>query len=191
MAYIAKLTNEGGVKSLNRYVSMLAGNAAFVDGYYESIATTTVGAGGSASITFSGIPSTYQHLQLRGYNTNNALGWVSAIFNSDTGSNYRQHELRGDGSSASAVATAQVTSMSLYLHNTSPSSGVVDILDYGNTNKNKVVRTLGGYDSNGGGYISLTSNLWMSTAAITSITLTSSTSNFNQYSSFALYGIKG
>ena len=32
---------------------------------YESIATQTVGAGGVASVTFSSIPSTYKHLQLR------------------------------------------------------------------------------------------------------------------------------
>jgi hypothetical protein len=37
MAYIAKLSNSGGVKSLNRYVSALAGNEAYVENSYESI----------------------------------------------------------------------------------------------------------------------------------------------------------
>jgi hypothetical protein len=159
---------------------------------YESIATVTVGSGGAASVTFSSIPSTYQHLQIRAYDTSNSLGWVSLIFNGDTTTNYKQHELRGDGSSASGQVSSTTDSMSLYLHNSNPSSGVIDILDYLSTNKNKTVRTLGGYDANGSGYISLTSNLWRATpAAITSILLTSTGSNFNQYSSFALYGIKG
>ena len=37
-----------------------------VSNSYESIATVTVGAGGSSSISFTSIPSTYKHLQLRG-----------------------------------------------------------------------------------------------------------------------------
>ena len=33
---------------------------------YESIATVTVGAGGTSTITFSSIPTGYTHLQIRG-----------------------------------------------------------------------------------------------------------------------------
>lgn len=177
---------------LNNIVALLTGGAAASTTAYESIATVTVGAGGSSSITFSSIPSTYKHLQIRGYNTNNVIGWVQVQFNNDsTSGNYKQHELRGDGSAASATSSNVITCISAYLHNTSPSSGVIDILDYTNTSKNKVSRTLGGYDANGSGYISLTSGLWLSTSAISTITITSSTANFNQYSQFALYGIKG
>ena len=74
---------------------------------------------------------------------------------------------------------------------------VIDILDYANTNKFKTVRALTGDDNNNStnyGYISLSSSLWRSTSAITSLTFdqesSSSTTNFVQYSSFALYGIK-
>ena len=35
-------------------------------GDFESIATVTVGGGGAASIEFTSIPGTYQHLQIRG-----------------------------------------------------------------------------------------------------------------------------
>ena len=53
---------------------------------------------------------------------------------------------------------------------------------------------MAGYDANGdtNGNIRLASGMLLSTPAISSITLTSGTSsNFVQYSSFALYGIKG
>ena len=70
-------------------------------------------------------------------------------------------------------------------------AGVIDILDYANTNKYKTLRTLNGGDANGSGNIQIESGSWRNTAAITSITLTHNGSGFTQYSSFALYGIKG
>jgi len=68
---------------------------------------------------------------------------------------------------------------------------VIDILDYANTNKYKTSRNLAGYDNNSGGRVSLNSGNWRNTNAITSITLTCRSDNFQQYSQFALYGIKG
>jgi hypothetical protein len=72
-------------------------------------------------------------------------------------------------------------------------AGVIDILDYTNTNKYTTVRILAGQNVNStsGEAISLTSGLWMSSSAVTSITLTGRTTNIGQYSNFALYGIKG
>jgi hypothetical protein len=67
---------------------------------------------------------------------------------------------------------------------------ITDILDYTNTNKFTVARSLGGYDANGSGYVLFASNLWKNTAAVTSITIEASPS-FVQYTQFALYGIKG
>jgi hypothetical protein len=74
--------------------------------------------------------------------------------------------------------------------------GIVDIQDYESTTKYKTTRTLNGTDINGtiagsSGFVFVSSGLWMSTAAISSITITPDGNNFNQYSSFALYGIKG
>ena len=173
---------------------------------YESIATVTVGSGGTSTITFSSIPSTYQHLQLRiAASTNRATFAVDNVFvtfNGDTGANYSHHFLQGDGSSASAgnsTSTNDVRSGSV------PSSAapnvfgvsVFDILDYKDTNKYKTTRSLSGFDLNGtvsgiGGFVQLYSGNWRNTNAITSITLNRQTgSNFIQYSSFALYGIKG
>jgi len=69
---------------------------------------------------------------------------------------------------------------------------VLDLLDYANTSKNKTVRNLAGYDKNGAGQIALNSGSWMSTSAVTQIDISPRVGTlFSQYSSFALYGIKG
>lgn len=169
---------------------------------FDSIATTTVGAGGSSSITFSSIPSTYTHLQIRGISRPSEAGSTGAQYlylrmNSDSGSNYARHFLYGEGSSAGTQAGASQTEIRvIYQLRDGFTAGiyatsVIDILDYANTSKYKTTRSLGGFDANGSGYISLGSGLWMNTNAITSLTLTCEVGNFVQYSSFALYGIKG
>jgi hypothetical protein len=118
-------------------------------------------------------------------------------FNSDTGSNYSDHYLYGNGSSAASGSGTNATKIRLwdYYGNGGTANiygaGLVDILDYDNTNKFKTSRNLAGYDANGSGEIFLSSGLWRNTNAITSITLTAESGNYTQYSSFALYGIKG
>ena len=163
---------------------------------YESIATVTVGSGGSSTITFSSIPSTYTHLQLRGIASSATANNGLLTFNSDTGANYASHILYGDG--ANAAATALINDNYIYASRmgvgaSNFSANVIDILDYTNTNKFTTVRCLRGNDENGsGGTILLNSGLWRNTNAITSITLTAqSAGTFRQYSQFALYGIKG
>jgi hypothetical protein len=169
-------------------------------GAYDSIATTTVGGGGAASITFSSIPATYTHLQIRGIAraTTTGSNFVNCTisYNSDTGANYAGHDLYGDGSTATAggggsrvpsnigVVTFPDASIAANIFGT----GIIDILDYANTSKYKTIRVATGADANGSGYIFLRSELWQNTSAISTITLTAA---FAQYSSFALYGIKG
>jgi hypothetical protein len=183
--------------------SLLAGNAAFIPNDYESIATVTVGSGGASTISFTSIPSTYQHLQIRGIARTTASQDRESLkltFNSDTGSNYARHSLWGSGSAASAFGEASTAFILLtdFAAATATASifgsAVTDVLDYKNTNKYTTVRSLGGVDLNAAVTVfdGLNSGLWMNTAAVSSITLTPfSGSNFVQYSSFALYGIKG
>ena len=165
---------------------------------YYSIATNTVGAGGASSITFSSIPSTYTHLQIRisELNTSSTASDLKITFNSDTGSNYTQHY--GVYGSGTGTAGSAATTPAAYLpgalmgSTTAPAASIVDILDYTNTNKYTTVRGLCGVDINGaGGYIFFNSGAWLNTAAITSITLTPYAGTIQQYSSAALYGIKG
>jgi hypothetical protein len=168
-------------------------------GDFQSIATTTVGSGGAASVTFSSIPATFTHLQIRFIARTTSSNNIQVYFNTDSSNtNYAFHNVRGDGATASVLAFASGVGNALLLVNEGSSTtantfgaGVVDILDYANTNKNTTARSLGGNDNNGSGVVGLNSKLWLNTAAVNSIELLSSGNNFQQYSHFALYGIKG
>jgi len=160
---------------------------------YESIATVTVGAGGSSSISFSSIPSTYKHLQIRAlYETVTFADNIGMTLNGLT-TPTRMHYIYGNGSSVAAgSSTDNLLTLQAGVSTTSYYGMVIDILDYQNTNKNKTVRVLGGADFNGSGIVYLSSGLYETTSAISSFTLQGFGShNFAQYSSFALYGIKG
>jgi hypothetical protein len=169
---------------------------------YESISTVTVSTAVS-SITFSSIPATYKHLQIRYLaKTSRAAvnDYAKLEINADTtAANYRSHTLNADGASVYAGTAANATEIGGFPGNTNASMfgvGILDFLDYTNTNKYKTIRMLDGFDQNsastGAAYVALESGLWMSSSAITSIKITPGTGpNFVQYSSFALYGIKG
>jgi hypothetical protein len=175
---------------------MFSGGVAPSTNSYESIQTYTVGSGGQATISFTSIPSTYKHLQLRSINlTGTSLNTINMTFNGSS-SSYTQHVLYGDGSGTPAAAgagSASYTVIGLNGTSTAPSAMIVDILDYTSTTKNKTVRSLTGFDANGSGYIQLRSGVWYATpVAINQIDITiAGGSNFSQFSSFALYGIKG
>jgi len=163
---------------------------------FESIATTLLSSS-SATITFSSIPSTYSHLQIR-FIAFNATDVPVLQFNGNTtAGNYVQHNLVGNGTSASASAyTASRTSIKTFTtgsNATSPYASVIDVLDYTSTNKNKTVRMLSGFDTNGGGEISLISGLFFPStiASITSISIVAAAGTFATNSHFALYGVKG
>lgn len=159
---------------------------------YESISTITVGAGGASSIEFTSIPSTYKHLQVRMLASFSGGDWTEIKLNGDTGANYTYHYLQGNGSAASAGGGGFNASGLGVQFSTQWGGAIIDVLDYTNTNKLKTVRNFGGYDANGSGFIIFSSNLWNNTAAVTSLKLQkSSAGTFQQYSSFALYGIKG
>ena len=193
------------IKNKTKSGSLLVGNTAYNPPIYDSIATTTVGSGGTATITFSSIPATYTHLQLRWIARDNRATYNDSelLFrvNSDTGNNYAWRYLRGNGATVEAERTIDTSSWTQTVTASSATNnfcpGVMDILDYANTNKYKTMRTLVGYDNNNSGtgsvgLLSIRSGLWRNTNAITTLTITSSLgSSINQYSSFALYGIKG
>lgn len=179
---------------LNQIAAIHGTGVAAATNSYESIATATPS--GVSSFSFTSIPSTYKHLQVRyiSRNTSAAL-YVLLRFNSDTGANYATHTLEGTGTAATAGAYPSDTQMYMPRNaTTSPffAAGIIDILDYANTNKNKTVRGLGGYDQNGTGQrVDFNSGLWTNTAAINTLNFSVSSGSYATDSHFALYGIKG
>ena len=183
---------------LNNIVALLGNGAGGGGSSYESIATVT-SSGGVATLSFTSIPSTYVALQLRGSNLFSENGTTGSYafyigFNSDTGTNYANHYISGDGATVTAAALTTTTPGRIGLQarsgNTYGCVSIIDIHDYQSTTKNKTSRGVGGFDANGTGLSQLTSSLWMSTSAITSIQLTGN-GNWKTGSTFALYGIKG
>jgi hypothetical protein len=189
---------------------LLFGNTASsglgVTSSYESIATA-MGTGSSGTITFSSIPSTYKHLQLRimAQGTSGAGGYPTSLsafrLNNDTNSNYYVHRMITDGTAGTPFAGSNTsTGEFFYLPGADTNfygNVIVDILDYQNTNKKKVLRNIAASDRNGSaapGRIAMNSMLWDSTAAINTITIVADPTyhgNWSTSSSFALYGIKG
>ena len=181
---------------LNNIAGVLAPQVPTPTGDYESIASAA-GTGSSNTITFTSIPSTFKHLQIRlNALSTGAADWISIRVNGDTTSaNYYSHRLTGSGSgtpSSAAQGSQPYLKYSLVNGSTSyPAAAIIDVLDYQKTNKYKTFRTLSGSDKNGSGDIIFTSGLWLQTTAINQIEIILDSSNFTTASSFALYGIKG
>ena len=185
---------------------------ASADNYYmEPIATQLFTSSSTTNFTFSNIPQGYKHLQIRFIvrNNDNAAAFANDLswrYNGDSGgSNYARHRLFGTGSAVGSSGAQDVSYASSELGiipNNSYSSpifgtGIIDILDYTNTNKFKTSRLFGGIDGNTGNTNSrlvLNSNLWRNTAPITSIEFfvgTGGIAAFMQNSRISLYGVKG
>lgn len=172
---------------------------------FESIATIN-GNGSSATITFSSIPSTYKSLQIRIIGKDTGTSSFSGIpgirFNGDAAFNYSVHSLSGSGSSATSNGFATRTYIDSAGNRVVPDSnytnvmwaGIINIIDYASTSKNKTVRWFDGANSNGeSGYdrVELVSGAWYSTSAVNSISIILVSGNaWTSTSTFALYGVK-
>ena len=164
------------------------------------IATQYVTSASVGTITFSNIPQNYEHLQVRisSRSTRTYTGNAIDVMNIQANSSYptKSHYLLGDGASASSGVDYSL----MFFPDDGGGiagnygSGIVDILDYSSTTKNKTFRAITGFDNNStslNGTVALTSGFWNSTSAITSLTFGYAFGgDVKQYSHFALYGIK-
>lgn len=170
-----------------------------------SLATATVLDTSTSTVTLSGIPTSgYKHLHLR-WMCNNGNGAADAEvlirFNGDSGNNYSWRRTWIDGVDtndygASSTGTngfslARATSN---VGGTMMACGLVDIVDYSSTSKNKNISTVYG---NARGASAATNQFlvfgggsWTNTSAITSISFVNAATNFGVNSKFALYGYK-
>jgi hypothetical protein len=171
-------------------------------GSFESIATVTLTSPQSI-LSFSSIPQTYKHLQLRGlfrstYAATGAGGYID--FNGQSSSTYRSHVIYAN---TTVVGTYDSGALSFGMYwgtDTAAQSAanlfgvqICDILDYTSTVKNKVIRNFSGKDGNSGdSNISLTSGLWVDQTAISSLNIKfGGAAQWDAGTTVALYGIKG
>jgi hypothetical protein len=153
---------------------------------YEPIATTTLGSAQS-SVTFSSISGTYTDLLVVFTYEGSADANLLMRFNSDSGSNYSQTTLYGDGSSAVSSRDSNQTGIAVGYDNPSSitnTASFVHIQNYSNSTTNKTVLNRFGNS----GYTVARVGLWRNTAAITSVSF--HLTNINTGSTFTLYGIK-
>ena len=160
---------------------------------YTPIATTTLGANAS-DVTFSSISGSYTDLVVvvMGASTTagsstNGLRWQ---LNGDTGANYSETQIYGDGSTATSTRGTGATDIGAgLLMQTSAgyfATNIISFMNYSNTTTYKTMLT-----RNGGASVSTAANvaLWRSTAAITSIKFYRLTDQLKAGSTFTLYGI--
>jgi hypothetical protein len=198
---VYKFSNVSGFKNYQQYNDFLAGNPAVIldNGAYFPLGEFTL-ASAQANVTFTNIPQTYTHLQIRGIAKSSGVGNqdLKLRINGQT-TVYTFHALYGNGGGGTALAAAATsqTYMKLAYNFVSASTNtnifggiIIDILDYKNTNKLKTFRSLGGVDNNGSGTMSFFSGFHTTTtAAITSIEIAPDADNFATFSNFALYGV--
>ena len=153
----------------------------------EAIATTYMEAD-AASVAFTGIPQTYKHLQLRiSSRDTSAADTVEVAIRLgslapevlDTGASYYSVEMRGyasteNGSLNGAQSYIKCSfSAASNIDAAGYGSGMVNILDYTNTDKMHTVLITGGQSINVTGYpwLSTVGGLWNGEGAIDKITI--------------------
>jgi hypothetical protein len=168
---------------------------------FTKIASVSVGSGGSSSISFTSIPSTYTDLvlkvSLREATANNGVAKLK--FNSSATS-YTARLLWGNGSSFGS--STNYTGGGTYYGTDGSSNGSSNTVNsfasaeyyvpnYAGSNF-KSISFDGGAETNATAiFLGLSAGLWSNTAAITSIDITEfSGTNWAQYSTATLYGIK-
>ena len=160
---------------------------------YEPIATTTLGSD-STSVVFSSIPQTYTDLIMvfNGYNTVATAMDFEYEINSDSGNNYSETLLQGDGSSASSGRHSNYGGGIIgTIWSTGRATVIANFMNYANTTTYKTC--LGRFSTPSGGVVGATVSLWRNTSAITSLNFNQpagQSGKFASGSTFALYGIK-
>ena len=161
----------------------------------------TAETGTSATITFADIPQTYDHLEVVMYARSDRAATVDFVdleFNGDTtADNYDMQRLWGTGSTVGAQALATIGQYSGTIPGTSIGANIfgqstTTVYNYTKTDRHKhrLVVEANGIDGTSAQRLGLSSARWESTAAITSIVITSQNgANFIVGSVFELRGI--
>ena len=164
---------------------------------YSKLATYTVGSGGISRINFTNIPQTYTDLVIKASTRGDRSATNAEFFvkfnNSTTNFNYRL--LQGNGSTAASsngsTGLAGVSDAATNTANTFANSEMYIPNYAGSTFKSYSTDSLEEENSAAVTYMYMIAGLWSSTDAITSIEMyPEGNTNWLQYSTFHLYGIK-
>lgn len=164
---------------------------------YEKIATTTLGSA-AASYTFSSISGSYTDLVLVFTGTMTSADYVQFQVGNgsvDTGSNYSNTALKGNGTSASSSRSSNSTNIfTPEPMNTNQNNLIINFQNYSNTTTYKTTLMRSNTpltDGGATGTVSSTVGLWRSTSAINTIKMyTFAGQTYAAGSTFTLYGIK-
>ena len=157
---------------------------------YEPIASTTLGSA-AATHTFSSIPGTYTDLVVVHSGVGSGGTGLRLRFNSDTGTNYSNTQLHGNGTTAASTRDSSASSIRMTydasVQTTDAGARVAHIMSYANTNVNKTVLTA---SARAGSGVDRIVGLWRSTSAITSVTVFTPDADMATGTTISLYGIK-
>jgi hypothetical protein len=161
---------------------------------YEPIATTTLGSAVD-TVTFSSISQAYTDLvAVTNFEPAVAVAFKFLVGNGsiDTGSNYSNTQLKGDGSSASSNrASNQAYFNSGYVGSAARCMQIIQLMNYSNTTTYKTALLAFSTAASASESVIRTAGLWRSTSAINTIQFrTNTTELFAVGSTFTLYGIK-
>ena len=160
---------------------------------FTKIASVTVGSGGSSTITFSSIPSTYTDLCVMASLRASVDGdGMTMRFNGST-SGYSVKQIYGTGSSAASNTPSQ-TDFATVGYTTTVTSNTfgnmsIYIPNYAGSNNKSISADSVQEANQTQAYSNLVAGLWSNSAAITSLVLGTQSGSWNQYSTATLYGI--
>jgi hypothetical protein len=174
----------------------------YAAGSYESIQTISL-TGNQQTITFTSIPQTYKHLEIRCISRDtypNTYPGIYATFNGNGSGTFNY--IYGDGNGGAGTVGGSVSSYTGNSVGNDQSAGqympmIARIPDYTNTSRVKMMNLVHAHSRNDGGSNNSAVAFWSwssgSTAAVTEILFGEGDPNFKLMpgSHWALYGIKG
>ena len=158
---------------------------------YTPIATTTLGSAAS-SVTFSSISGSYTDIRLVANIKGSTTSYPTIRLNGDTGSNYSDTELNGNGTSAASGRNSNTSVMyftrsAVWTSSDFSFNVLSDFMNYSNTTTYKTVLSRA---NAAGSSVDAVVSLWRSTSAITQIVISAASGTMDVGSTFTLYGVK-
>jgi hypothetical protein len=156
------------------------------------ISSVTVGSGGAASISFTGIPSTFTDLSILISGRDGSASGTFEMRPNNATANRTTKELYGTGAAAGSQSqTAFYFDMEPNNFTASTfGSAQIYIPNYASSNYKSMSTESVSENNSTTSYVRLTAWLWSDTTAISSLYFYPSSGNIAQYSTAYLYGVK-